>query len=74
MQVLFAGQNKDFNLKSALKSTSIREFDSSISRVQFGFDTLDEYYFYASSARYISTVQVPLLTVQACTCRLIYSH
>jgi len=66
--VLFAGQSKGFDLKVALASTSIRDFDASISRVTHGFDTLDEFYSAASSARYISSVQVPLLSVQARIC------
>jgi len=68
--VLFAGQSKGFDLKAALASTSIRDFDASISRVAHGFDTLEEFYSAASSARYMSSVQVPLLFVQARPCRL----
>lgn len=72
--MLFAGQNKEFDLKSALASTSIRDFDASISRVTYGFDTLDEFYSAASSAKYLSSVQVPLLSVQARTHTLYLFH
>lgn len=61
------GHKKGFDLSTALASTSVREFDATISRVTYGFDTLEEFYSAASSARYVNSVQVPLLCVQANT-------
>lgn len=63
-KVLFVGHKKGFDLSTALASTSVREFDATISRVTYGFDTLEEFYSAASSARYVNSVQVPLLCVQ----------
>ncbi|XP_024360288.1 embryogenesis-associated protein EMB8-like [Physcomitrium patens] len=63
-KVLFMRENKGFDLRKASTSSTVREFDAAILRVTYGFNTLEEFYTAAGSARYISTVQVPLLFIQ----------
>ncbi|RUS21234.1 Alpha/Beta hydrolase protein [Endogone sp. FLAS-F59071] len=44
---------------------TIREFDTAVTRVVFGYDTVNDYYRDASSCRFITRVRVPLLCLNA---------
>jgi predicted alpha/beta-fold hydrolase len=62
--MLFVGEKKGYDLDKALAATSVREFDAAISRVAYGFETLEDFYATASSLNNISSVQTPLLFIQ----------
>ena len=44
---------------------TVRDFDEAVTRVTFGFDSVDAYYDASSSRLSIGNVRVPLLVVQA---------
>ena len=61
---LFAGlPNYDRTLVESAKT--VRDFDEAVTRVTFGFPSVDAYYDASSSRRLIGDVKVPLLVVQA---------
>ena len=61
---LFAGlPNYDRTLVESAKT--VRDFDEAVTRVTFGFPSVDAYYDASSSRRLIGNVKVPLLVVQA---------
>ncbi|KAL2610814.1 hypothetical protein R1flu_022506 [Riccia fluitans] len=62
---LFEGIGGEFDIEKAANPRTVREFDEGITRVSFGFNTVDEYYDYSSSSRSIKDVRIPLLCVQA---------
>lgn len=62
--MLFAGEKKGYEVSRALRAKTVREFDTAMSRVSYGFETLEEFYAAASSASKVSNVQVPLLCIQ----------
>jgi len=47
------------------RAQSIKEFDDRLTRVLFGYQTVAEYYQDASSNRYVTKVEVPLLVMNA---------
>jgi predicted alpha/beta-fold hydrolase len=61
---LFAGlPNYDRRLVESART--VRDFDEAVTRVTFGFPSVDAYYDASSSRRLIGNVKVPLLVVQA---------
>jgi hypothetical protein len=61
---LFTGlPNYDLGLVAA--ATTVRDFDEAVTRVTFGFPSVDAYYDASSSRLKIAEVGVPLLVVQA---------
>lgn len=56
---------KAFQPDRALKAKTIREFDDAITRISFGWHSVDEYYANSSSSLSIPDVRVPLLVIQA---------
>ncbi|CAM6105672.1 unnamed protein product [Calypogeia fissa] len=62
---VFEGIGGEFNVPLAANAKTVRDFDEGITRVSFGFKTVDEYYFYSSSSRNIKDVKIPLLCIQA---------
>eukprot|EP00899_Mesostigma_viride_P007739 jgi/Mesvir1/16967/Mv15815-RA.1 len=62
---LFEGIGGDFQPERARTCRSVREFDEAITRVSFGFATVDEYYAWSGSCHSIPNVRVPLLCLQA---------
>ncbi|XP_024378237.1 embryogenesis-associated protein EMB8 [Physcomitrium patens] len=64
---LFKDIGGDYNIPLVEKATTVREFDDGLTRVSFGYKSVDDYYFDASSSRSIKDVKVPLLCIQAWT-------
>jgi predicted alpha/beta-fold hydrolase len=63
-KMLFVGGKSGFDVERGLAATSLREFETAISSVAYGFETLDNFYANASSASVIEDIQVPLLCIQ----------
>ncbi|XP_054825459.1 embryogenesis-associated protein EMB8-like isoform X1 [Prosopis cineraria] len=63
--LLFEDIGGEYNIELAINAKSIREYDDGLTRVSFGFKSVDEYYSNSSSADSIKHVQIPLLCVQA---------
>lgn len=49
----------------ALNAKTIRDFDDAITRISFGWDSVDQYYAQSSSSLSVPSVKVPLLVVQS---------
>ncbi|QCD88899.1 Alpha/Beta hydrolase fold [Vigna unguiculata] len=63
--LLFEDMGGEFNIPMAAKAKSVREFDDGLTRVSFGFKSVDEYYSNSSSSDSIKHVKTPLLCIQA---------
>ncbi|KAK7404278.1 hypothetical protein VNO78_05042 [Psophocarpus tetragonolobus] len=63
--LLFEDIGGEFNIPLAAKAKSVREFDDALTRVSFGFKSVDEYYSNSSSSDSIKHVRTPLLCIQA---------
>ena len=61
---LFAGL-PGYDRKLVASAMTVRDFDEAVTRVTFGFPSVDAYYDASSSRRLIGDVKVPLLVVQA---------
>jgi predicted alpha/beta-fold hydrolase len=61
---LFAGL-PNYDRKLVESARTVRDFDEAVTRVTFGFPSVDAYYDASSSRRLIGNVKVPLLVVQA---------
>eukprot|EP00241_Pyramimonas_parkeae_P010264 CAMPEP_0114255896 /NCGR_PEP_ID=MMETSP0058-20121206/17838_1 /TAXON_ID=36894 /ORGANISM="Pyramimonas parkeae, CCMP726" /LENGTH=262 /DNA_ID=CAMNT_0001370375 /DNA_START=186 /DNA_END=972 /DNA_ORIENTATION=+ len=64
-RLLFDGMDNGFDVDMAVNCPDIRSFDDSITRISFGFGSVDEYYQACSSANKIGNVAIPLLCIQA---------
>ncbi|KAK1382268.1 Embryogenesis-associated protein EMB8 [Heracleum sosnowskyi] len=62
---LFEDMGGEFNIPLAASAKTVREFDDGITRVSFGFKSVDDYYSYSSSSKVIKNVRIPLLCIQA---------
>ncbi|XP_057857956.1 embryogenesis-associated protein EMB8 isoform X2 [Cryptomeria japonica] len=62
---LFEGIGGEYNLPLVAKAKSVRDFDEGLTRVSFGYKSVDDYYADASSSRSIKYVQTSLLCIQA---------
>ncbi|KAJ4846341.1 embryogenesis-associated protein emb8 [Turnera subulata] len=63
--LLFEDLGGEFNTPLAANAKSVREFDDALTRVSFGFKSVDEYYSYSSSSKAIKHVRTRLLCIQA---------
>ncbi|KAI3453321.1 hypothetical protein Pfo_009984 [Paulownia fortunei] len=63
--LLFEDIGGEFNIPSAANAKSVREFDEGLTRVSFGFKSVDDYYSNSSSSDSIKNVSIPLLCIQA---------
>lgn len=63
--LLFEGLGGEYDIPSMAQAKSVREFDKGLTRVSFGFKSVDDYYFNASSSLTIKDVRTPLLCIQA---------
>ncbi|KAF7828098.1 embryogenesis-associated protein EMB8-like [Senna tora] len=63
--LLFEDMGGEYNIELAANARSVREFDEGLTRVSFGFKSVDEYYSNSSSSDSIKHVQTPLLCIQA---------
>ncbi|KAK0587716.1 hypothetical protein LWI29_027538 [Acer saccharum] len=63
--LLFEDMGGEYNIPSAANAKSVREFDEGLTRVSFGFKSVDDYYSNSSSSDSIKHVRIPLLCIQA---------
>ncbi|XP_047976347.1 embryogenesis-associated protein EMB8 isoform X2 [Salvia hispanica] len=63
--LLFEDIGGEFNIPLAANAKSVREFDEGLTRVSFGFKSVDDYYSNSSSSDSIKNVTIPLLCIQA---------
>ncbi|PIN14655.1 Alpha/beta hydrolase [Handroanthus impetiginosus] len=63
--LLFEDIGGEFNIPLAANAKSVREFDEGLTRVSFGFKSVDDYYSNSSSSDSIKNVSIPLLCIQA---------
>ncbi|WOL07013.1 embryogenesis-associated protein EMB8 [Canna indica] len=63
--LLFEGLGGEYNIPMAANARTVREFDEGLTRVSFGFKSVDDYYFNSSSSNSIGCVCTPLLCIQA---------
>ncbi|KAL3645512.1 hypothetical protein CASFOL_010692 [Castilleja foliolosa] len=63
--LLFEDIGGEFNIPLAANAKSVREFDEGLTRVSFGFKSVDDYYANSSSSDSIKNVSIPLLCIQA---------
>ncbi|XP_071919643.1 embryogenesis-associated protein EMB8-like isoform X2 [Coffea arabica] len=62
---LFEEMDGEYNISAAANAKSVREFDEALTRVSFGFKSVDDYYSNSSSSDSIKNVCIPLLCIQA---------
>ncbi|KAL2527772.1 esterase/lipase/thioesterase family protein [Abeliophyllum distichum] len=63
--LLFEDIGGEFDIPMAANAKSVREFDEGLTRVSFGFKSVDDYYSNSSSSDSIKNVSIPLLCIQA---------
>ncbi|CAK9172359.1 unnamed protein product [Ilex paraguariensis] len=63
--LLFEDIGGEYNIPLAANAKSVREFDEGLTRVSFGFKSVDDYYCRSSSSDSIKNVHTPLLCIQA---------
>ncbi|PON73550.1 AB hydrolase 4 family [Parasponia andersonii] len=63
--LLFEDIGGDYNIPLAANAKTVREFDEGLTRVSFGFKSVDDYYSKSSSSDSIKDVCRPLLCIQA---------
>ena len=54
-----------YDPERALRARTIRDFDDAITRISFGWDSVDNYYAGSSSSLSIPNVKIPCLVIQA---------
>ncbi|KAL5719011.1 embryogenesis-associated protein emb8 [Ranunculus cassubicifolius] len=63
--LLFEDMGGDYNIQLVANAKSVRDFDDGLTRVSFGFKSVDDYYSNSSSSDSIKFVRRPLLCIQA---------
>ncbi|XP_010426624.1 PREDICTED: embryogenesis-associated protein EMB8-like [Camelina sativa] len=63
--LLFEDIGGEFNIPLAANAETLRDFAEGVTRVSFGFKSVDEYYSKSSSSKVIKHVRIPLLCIQA---------
>ncbi|KAD3641407.1 hypothetical protein E3N88_30631 [Mikania micrantha] len=63
--MLFEDIGGDYNIPLAANAQTIRDYDDGLTRVSFGFKSVDEYLQNSCSANFIKYVRTPLLCIQA---------
>ncbi|KAL0016101.1 hypothetical protein SO802_003170 [Lithocarpus litseifolius] len=63
--LLFEDIGGEYNIPLAANAKSVRDFDQGLTRVSFGFKSVDDYYSNSSSSDTIKHVRIPLLCIQA---------
>ncbi|XP_059662142.1 embryogenesis-associated protein EMB8 [Cornus florida] len=63
--LLFEDMGGEYNIPMVANAKSVREFDEGLTRVSFGFKSVDDYYSNSSSSDSIKNVCTPLLCIQA---------
>eukprot|EP00246_Nothoceros_aenigmaticus_P001554 TRINITY_DN12047_c0_g1_i1.p1 TRINITY_DN12047_c0_g1~~TRINITY_DN12047_c0_g1_i1.p1 ORF type:complete len:404 (+),score=36.01 TRINITY_DN12047_c0_g1_i1:256-1467(+) len=62
---LFEGIGGEYNMDLVARAKTVRDFDEGLTRVSFGYRTVEEYYADASSSRVVERVKIPVLCIQA---------
>ncbi|KAG8071642.1 hypothetical protein GUJ93_ZPchr0006g41466 [Zizania palustris] len=62
--LLFEGLEGEYNIPKAANARTVRDFDEGLTRVSFGFKSVDDYYSNSSSSDSIKNVSIPLLCIQ----------
>ncbi|XP_022854367.1 embryogenesis-associated protein EMB8-like [Olea europaea var. sylvestris] len=62
--LLFEDIGGEFDIPMTANAKSVREFDEGLTRVSFGFTSVDDYYSNSSSSDSIKNVSIPLLCIQ----------
>ncbi|KAG9452599.1 hypothetical protein H6P81_005503 [Aristolochia fimbriata] len=63
--VLFEGMGDEYKTKVAANPKTLKEFDEALTRVSFGFESVDDYYSKSCSSDSIKDVRIPLFCIQA---------
>ncbi|KAL3834899.1 hypothetical protein ACJIZ3_009635 [Penstemon smallii] len=63
--LLFEDIGGEFNIPLAANAKSLREFDEGLTRISFGFKSVDDYYSNSCSSDSVKNVSIPLLCIQA---------
>ncbi|XP_010100196.2 embryogenesis-associated protein EMB8 [Morus notabilis] len=63
--LLYEDIGGDYNIPMAANAKTVRDFDEGLTRVSFGFKSVDDYYSNSSSSDSIKDVCRPLLCIQA---------
>lgn len=63
--LLFEGLDGEYNIPKAANAKTVRDFDEGLTRVSFGFKSVDDYYSNSSSSDSIKNISIPLLCIQA---------
>ncbi|KAF7090229.1 hypothetical protein CFC21_093014 [Triticum aestivum] len=63
--LLFEGLDGEYDIPKAANAKTVRDFDEGLTRVSFGFRSVDDYYSNSSSSDSIKNVSIPLLCIQA---------
>lgn len=63
--LLFEDVGGEYNIPLAATAKTVRDFDEGLTRVSFGFKSVDDYYSNSSSSDSIKDVGIPLLCIQA---------
>ncbi|CAA2984086.1 Hypothetical predicted protein [Olea europaea subsp. europaea] len=63
--LLFEDIGGEYDIPMTANAKSVREFDEGLTRVSFGFTSVDDYYSNSSSSDSIKNVSIPLLCIQA---------
>ncbi|KAG9128638.1 hypothetical protein Leryth_017117 [Lithospermum erythrorhizon] len=62
---LFQNMGGEYNISLVANAKTVREFDEGLTRVSFGFKSVDEYYSKSCSSDSVKLVRTPLLCIQA---------
>ncbi|KAK3154770.1 hypothetical protein QOZ80_2BG0194880 [Eleusine coracana subsp. coracana] len=63
--LLFEEMEGEYDIPKAANAKTVRDFDEGLTRVSFGFKSVDDYYSNSSSSDSIKNVCIPLLCIQA---------
>ncbi|XP_050268866.1 embryogenesis-associated protein EMB8-like [Quercus robur] len=63
--LLFEDMGGEFNIQLAANAKYVRYFDDALTRVSFGFKSVDDYYSNSNSSDSVKHVGIPLLCIQA---------
>ncbi|XP_059431878.1 uncharacterized protein LOC132165366 isoform X2 [Corylus avellana] len=61
---LFQGKAKGFDVEKALLAKSVRDFETAISMVSYGFEALEDFYSESSTRDVVGNVKIPVLFIQ----------
>uniref|UniRef100_A0A7N0RFN1 Embryogenesis-associated protein EMB8 n=1 Tax=Kalanchoe fedtschenkoi TaxID=63787 RepID=A0A7N0RFN1_KALFE len=62
---IFRGKTKGFDVEKAMQAGSVREFESSISMLSYGFKTIQDFYSECSTKYAVRDIKIPVLFIQS---------